>query len=217
MGDDIVNRRLRLAVLVPLSLLAFCVLFVLPGFDLGWAGGLALLAGAWTVWYLLWRTLSDGPAPDRTGEVAAAVSPGEQQAWIGLVFTGAILLYYALRAPLMVGEDGGMAPAASAIGRHIGLLVVAWLVVMRVLRQRWRDAVAEDERDRAIQARATAWARCALAVLLIALAVLFAFTPPARLAWAVPMTLSNLLVGGLVASSLLEYLVTGVAYWRDRH
>lgn len=211
------SRTLRLVVLVPLSVLALYVLFVLPDIDLGWTGGLALLAGAWTVWYLLWQTLRSAPALGRAGETLAAVSPGEQQAWIGLVFTGAILLYYALRAPLMVGEDGGMAPEASAIGRHIGLLVVAWLVVMRVLRRRWRDTVAEDERDRAIQARAMAWARCAMVVLLLALAMLFAFTPPARLTWAVPMTLSNLLMSGLIASSLLEYLVTGIAYWRDRH
>jgi hypothetical protein len=30
------------------------------------------------------------------------------------------------------------------------------------------------------------------------------------------MAISNLLMIGLIASSLLEYAVTGMAYWRDR-
>jgi hypothetical protein len=209
------SRSLRYAVLIPLSVLAFYVLFVLPDIDLGWPGGLAVLAGAWLVWYLLWATWS---APGTAvGDAGAAISPGEQRAWIGLVFALAILLYFGLRAPQMVGMDGGRAPEATVIGRHIGMLVVAWLVVMRVLRQRWRDTVEADERDRAIEAHATGWARGGLVAFLIALAVLFAFTPPDRLAWARPMTLSNLLIAGLIGSCLLEYLVTGLAYWRDRH
>lgn len=208
------SRSLRYAVLIPLSVLAFYVLFVLPDVDLGWPGGLALLAGAWLVWYLLWAAwTAPGTSP---GEAVAAVSPGEQRAWIGLLFTLAILLYFGLRATQMVGADGGRAPEATAIGRHIGMMVVAWLVVMQVLRRRWRDRVEADERDRAIEARAAGWARGSLVVFVVALAVLFAFTPPDRLAWARPMTLSNMLMAGLIGSCLLEYLVTGLAYWRDR-
>ena len=112
-------RSLRYAVLIPLSILAFYVLFVLPDIDLGWAGGLAVLAGAWVVWYLLWATLQESAASARADEAAAPVSPGEQRAWIGLVFTAAILVYFALRSPQMVAADGTMAPEASAIGRHI--------------------------------------------------------------------------------------------------
>jgi len=210
-------RSLRYAVLIPLSILAFYVLFVLPDIDLGWAGGLAVLAGAWVVWYLLWATLQESVAAARADEAAAPVSPGEQRAWIGLVFTAAILVYFALRSPQMVAADGTMAPEASAIGRHIAMLVVAWLVAMQLLRKRWLDTVEEDERDRTIQARAGGWARIGLSVFVVALAVTFAFSPPDRLAWARPMTLSNLLMAGLIASCLLEYAVTGIAYWRDRH
>ncbi|MCX7514513.1 hypothetical protein [Frateuria sp. STR12] len=209
------KRSLRYAVLVPLSVLAFYVLFVLPDVDLGWPGGLAVLVGAWVVWYLLWATWQSPAA--NAGEAVAAISPGEQRAWIGLMFTLAILLYFGLRAPQMVAADGGRAPEAGAIGGHIAMLVIAWLVVMQVLRQRWRDKVQADERDRAIQARATEWARSGLAIFVIALAVTFAFSPVDRLAWAKPMTLSNLLMAGLIGSCLLEYLVTGLAYWRDRH
>jgi hypothetical protein len=210
------SRSLRYAVLVPLSILAFYVLFVLPDIDLGWPGGLAVLAGAWLVWYLLWATMRDSATAAKTSETAVPVSPGEQRAWIGLIFTAAILLYYALRGSQMVAADGTMAPEASAIGKHIGMLVVGWLVVMRVLRRRWRDTVEEDERDRGIHARANSWARVGLSVFVLCIAVMFAFSPLDHLAWAKPMTISNLMMTGLIASSLLEYAVTGFAYWRDR-
>ncbi len=210
------NRSLRLALLVPLAVAAFYVLFVLPDIDLGWIGGLALLGGAWVVWYLLWQTLSEWAAASRAGDDVAMPSPGEWRAWIGAAFTAAILFYYALRGSQMVAADGSMAPEASSIGRHIGMLVIGWLVVMQVLRNRWRSAVEEDERDRQIQARAGTWARCALSGFVLCLAVMFAFSPPERLHWAVPMALSNLLMTGLIATSLLEYLVSGICHWRDR-
>lgn len=209
-------RSVRYAVLIPLSVLAFYVLFVLPDIDLGWPGGLALLGGAWLVWYLLWATMRESAAAAKTDESVAAVSPGEQRAWVGVAFTAAILVYFVLRSSRMVAADGSMAPEASAIGGHIGWLVIAWLVVMQVLRKRWRDIVQTDERDRQIEARASGWARGGLSVLLLSLAVMFAFSPPAQLAWAKPMTISNLLMIGLIASCLLEYAVTGLSYWRDR-
>ncbi len=210
------SRALRYAVLIPLSVLAFYILFVLPDIDLGWPGGLAVLFGAWIVWYLLWATMRDSSSAMTTDDAVALVSPGEQRAWIGLLFTAAILVYFAMRGPQMVAADGSMAPEASAIGRHIAMLVVGWLVVMQVLRKRWRDKVEEDERDRIIQARAGSWARMGLSIFVIAIALLFAFSPLERLAWAQPMTISNLMMTGLIASCLLEYAVTGVAYWHDR-
>ena len=210
-------RSLRYAVLISLSILAFCVLLVLPDNDLGVAGGLAMLVAAWVILYLLWKALHESVAAATADDAKAPVSPGEQRAWIGLIFTAAILIYYALRGGQMVADDGTMARDASAIGRHIGFLVAIWVIVMRVLRKRWLDAVEEDERDRVIQARATHWGRCGLVVFVLALAVTFAFSPLDNLQWAKPMVISNLLMSSLIASSLLVYVVTGVTYWRDRH
>ncbi|WEN15206.1 hypothetical protein PY254_00560 [Rhodanobacter sp. AS-Z3] len=172
------SRSRRYAVQIPLSLLAFYVLFVLPDIDLGWPGGLAMLAAAWLVWYLLWASLRESAAAAKA--------------------------------------DDSMAPEASAIGRPISWVVIAWLVVMRVLRKRWRDTVEADERDRHIEARASSWARGGLSVFMLALAVMFAFTPLDHLRWARPMTLSNLFMAGLIASCLLEYVVTGMTCWLDR-
>lgn len=212
------KQSLRYLIFVPLSVLAFYALFVLPDIDLGWPGGLAVLAAAWLVWYQLWLTLRASAQAAQRGELAkATASPGEQGAWIGLLFTAAILVYFALRSPLLVAADGGRAPEAAAIGRHIGMLVVGWLVVMQVLRNHWRDRVEKDERDRTIEARANGWARGSISAFVVGLAVTFAFTPVERLHWAQPMMVSNLLMMGLVASCALEYAVTAVAYWRDRH
>lgn len=210
------KRSLRLALLIPLSLAAFAVLFLLPGLHLGGIGSGAVLIAAWVVWYLLWQTLREWPAQSHSGDGVAMPSPGEWHAWIGLLFSAAILLYLGTHNAQMVATDGSMSRAATPIGRHIAMLVIAWLVVMQVLRKYWRDTVQSDERDRAIQARATSWARGALTVFVIALAVMFAFSPLDRLQWAMPMTLSNLLIAGVIGSCVLEYLVSGLSYWRDR-
>ncbi len=211
------SRSIRYAVLVPLSVLAFFALFVLPGIDLGWFGGLAMFAAAWLVWYLLWATLRESAAAAQSDESATpTASPGEQRAWIGLVFSFAILVYLGLRGPLLVAADGSLARGASAIGRHLGFLIAVWLVAMQVLRKRWRDSVELDERDRVIHARAVDWARGGLSVFVIGVAVTFAFTPLERLDWAQPMVISNLMMAGLIASCVLEYAVTALSYWMDR-
>src|SRR5258705_6031233 len=92
------RRTFRYAILVPLSVLAFYLLFVLPDVDLGWPGGLALLGCSWLGWGLLWATVRGrGTSPGQKGELPPA-SPGEEGAWLGVWFTPGTLLYYALRA-----------------------------------------------------------------------------------------------------------------------
>lgn len=86
------SRTLRYAVLTPLSVLASCVLFVLPDIDLGWPGGVAMFLAAWLVGYLLPAATQVSAVAGKTDESIASVSPGEQRAWIGLVFTAAILI-----------------------------------------------------------------------------------------------------------------------------
>ncbi|MGH8127229.1 MAG: DUF2178 domain-containing protein [Gammaproteobacteria bacterium] len=211
------NRSLRYAVLIPLSVLAFYALFVMPGINLDWLGNLAIFAVAWLVWYLLWATMKKSAAAAKTDETVATISPSEQRAWVGLIFTVGILIYFALHSAQMVAPDGSMAPRASRIGQHIVMLIIFGLIVMRVLRKRWRDAVKQDERDRIIHARANRWARIALSIFVLSVAILFALSPLDHLQWAKPMAISNLMMFGLIACSVLGYLVTGVTYWRERH
>ena len=211
------NRTVRYVVLIPLSALAFYMLFIMRGVDLPLPASLALLAAAWVVWYLLWATLQQSSATAKTDASIALLSPGEQQAWVGLLFTAGILAYFALHSAQMVAADGSMAPEASRIGRQIVMLIIFWQIVMQALRKRWLDAVERDERDRVIDAQCNRTTLVALSVFVLAVAITFAFSPVDRLAWAKPMTIANLLVAGLIAASALGYLLAGVAYWRDRH
>lgn len=130
-------------------------------------------------------------------ENTMTISVGEQRASIGLVFSAGIRVYFALNGAQMAAPGGRMAPAASTLGRQIVMLIIFWRIGMQAPRQRLRDAVERDERDRAIQARACNWARMSLAVFVIGAAVMFAFSPLDHLAWAKPMTVYNLLMFGL--------------------
>ena len=56
-----------------------------------------------------------------------------------------------------------------------------------------------------------------MTVAVIGLALMLGFSPAARLAWATHFMIANLLVFMLVASCLVEYAATVIAYWRDRH
>jgi hypothetical protein len=133
------------------------------------------------------------------------------------VFTGAILVYFAVDGWKLIAADGSPAPEAAEVGRHLGFLIFGWLVVMQVLRKRWRDTVEMDERDRGIGARANAWARWSLSLLVLGLAVTLAISAPDRLPWAKPTVVSGLLVVALLVASLVEYAVTAISYWWDRH
>ena len=195
---------------VALALVAFWVLLAGPeeilGLDLGGFGiGLSALV-AW----LAIHGISAAPH----GELDEQVSPGEWRAWIGAGFS-------ALVAGYLLAKGDVIASAADLhdlgrIGRNVVLLLIAWMVVSAVLERRWKGAVLADERDRAIETRAAAWGRSATMVAVIAIAVTLALTPAARLAWATPLVIAHLLVFALVVSQLVEYAVTGVAYWRGR-
>lgn len=214
------KRSIRLSLLIPLSLAAFAMLFLLLGIHLGRIGSVAVLVVAWVVWYLLWKALRERSAQsgdgDGDGDGIAMSSPGEWRAWIGLLFSAAILLYLATHIAQMVAADGSMSRAAPPIARHIVMLIIIWLIAMQLLRKYWRDTVHSDERDRAIQALATRWARGALIVFVIALAAMLGLSPLDRLLWAQPIRLSNILIAGVIGSCTLEYLVSGLSYWRDR-
>ena len=67
------SHRLRLAFLLPLSLLFAVVLFVLPDFDLGIPGGLAVVVCAWVVWISTWVSLLRVQPGDMIGALLICV------------------------------------------------------------------------------------------------------------------------------------------------
>lgn len=179
------------------------------GIDAGNLGVAVLMTVSWGSLVVVSRLPGRG--------IETAVSPGEWRAWIAFAFTAVIAAYAVTHAGAFRGPPLWQNPDAQRVGRTIALMVIAWGIVSAVLHQRWRDRVQQDERDRKIEARAGAWARIALSVAAIALAVLLGFTPGDRLAWAPPPMIAHLIVLALIASSLVETGYTALAYWRDRH
>lgn len=200
------------AALVIVASIALWLLLAGPatvlGIDTGNAGVALLMTAAWVSLYAISRM------PD--GGIGQAVSPGEWRAWLAFGFTAAIAVYAIAHAAVFQGPPLYRNPDAGRVGRNVAMLAIAWMVLSNVLGARWRAKVQEDERDRAIEARAASFARTSLALYVIGLAVMLGFSPAEKLAWAPLPMVAHLLVIGLILSCMVEYGVTAVAYWRDR-
>lgn len=150
-------------------------------------------------------------------EAELAVAPGEWRAWVAVAFLTAILAAMWFDAPvffaqLPIGEN----PDASGAGRRSGNLVIAWLVLDWVLRQRWKGAVVEDERDRRIEQVAGRWGRCATVAGVFGIALLLGFSPTARLQQFSYPLLAHLLVAALVLGAWFDHATSAWMHWRDR-
>ena len=194
------------------GLLAFWALLagpdVLAGVDLGKWGTALLVTVAWVSLYAISRT--------PLGDAERGVSPGEWKAWVGVAFMLAVVAYFLAKAHVFAQGAVWDNHGARAVGRNLVLLLVAWAVLTHVLGARWKGRVQEDERDLRIEQQAAGWGRSGLTFCLIGLAVMLAFSPAERLAWATPFMVANLLVLALMCGWLCEYAATAVMYWRDR-
>ncbi len=175
------------------------------GVDIGGLGVSLLAVVAWASLY----AVSRAPA----GGIEHAVSPGEWKAWIGLGFMLVGTSYLLGRIELMDGESMAQ---ASAVARKLVMLLIAWIVLSKVLADRWKGRVQEDERDREIEVRAAGWGRGALVFAVVGLAVLLGFSPADRLQWATHFMIGNLLILSLMVAWLVEYAATAGMYWWDR-
>lgn len=207
-----VQRSWGIAALLLMASLSLWLLMAGPerllGVDTGMAGVALLVTVAWVSLY--------GVSRLPRGTLERAASPGEWKAWIGSGFMLAAIVYFLGNVDAFADGTAWNNPEAAAVGRHLVLLLVAWAVLSSVLSSRWKSAVEEDERDREIAAKASGWGRGALTVCVIGIAVMLAFSPARKLQWAAPSMVANLLVFALMWGWFVEYVATGVAYWRDR-
>lgn len=198
--------------LIVMAGMALWLLLAGPGRLFGWDSGqlgMALLVGsAWGLLYAVSRLPREA--------LVRSASPAEWKARVGAGFTLVAIVYFLSK--LHVFNDAAFPDnhSASAVGRNLVLLLIAWTVLSQVLASRLKGEVEADERDREIAVEAAGWGRGALVVCVIGIAVMLGFTPADRLDWATPLMIGNLLVLALMWGWLCEYVATLVYYVRDR-
>ncbi|MEJ7746799.1 MAG: hypothetical protein WKF61_08610 [Luteimonas sp.] len=207
------SRHWEFAGLLGVAGVAFWLLLAGPstllGIDTGQAGTALLATVAWVSMYAVSRL--------PRAELGKTASPGEWKAWIGTGFMVVAIGYFLARMHVFQGPEAFQSPEASAVGRNLVLLLVAWTVLSSVLGSRFKDEVQQDERDREIEKHASGWGRTALIVFVIGLALMLGFSPGIKLHWATHFMIANLLIAGVMVSCLFECAATVVHYWRDRH
>lgn len=198
--------------------------------------GASLLASAAGLWLVFWSPDSMLPALRYglggpmlglgTSQLAIQLAVGrhtsfeqdtsaaEAKAWLSLFFIGAITVYLLVGAPALA--SGPPLGEAARIGTRLMAILVFWIVFAAVLRGRRGDVVTEDERDRAIDAKAEGWARAALTFCLVGLIALLGLSPAGKLPWATPTMLALQLLFVLLWASLVRNAVVAIMYWRDR-
>lgn len=180
----------------------------LLGIDTGQAGTALLATVAWVSMY--------GVSRLPQGELDAAASPAEWKAWIGAGFMLAAVGYFLAHLGVFAAAQAFGDPDAVAVARNLVLLLVAWSILSAVMASRWKGAVEEDERDRAIAARATGIGRVALTVCVIGLAAALGFSPAGKLQWASHFMIANLLVLAVMWGCLFEYAASAALHYRYR-
>lgn len=203
---------LALGALIVIAGLALWLLLAGPGRLFGLRtdsfGIPLLMLGAWSLLYAV------SQIPAATLDVVAP--PAEWKARIGLVFSLVAIVYFL--AKVYVFNDAALPhhAEATAVGRNLVLLLVAWTILANVVASRWKGAVEEDERDREVAVKSAGWGRGALIFSIIGIAVMLSFSPAHRLAWATPLMIGNMLIVALMWGWFCEYAATLVFYWRDR-
>jgi hypothetical protein len=180
----------------------------LLGFDAGAIGFALLMLSAWTALYAVSRL--------PRGAAELAVSPGEWKAWIGTAFMAIAVAYFLAKVHVFQTTSLLDNPDASAVGRNLVLLLVAWTILSSLIGARWKDRVQADERDLQIARHASGWGRAALTTSLIGLALCLGFSPADRLQWATLPMIANLLILALMVGYLFEYAASATLHWLDR-
>jgi hypothetical protein len=147
-------------------------------------------------------------------------SVAEQRAWIGALFIGFVLLDY-LRFMWAIWQLPDPPPTLDTVYalqflRRLFVLIVVWEVLSYLIGRRAGE-VQTDERDlrlKNVSARAGDWS---LTVIIVGCVCVLALTPAPLLAWWLsPIVLANVLIGLLIARSLVEHVVLTIAYFAAR-
>jgi hypothetical protein len=178
------------------------------GVDAG-ATGTAIFAGviAATVW--LFAKRGEHVFPEH-------MSIAERRAWVGLAFALVVVASFARHFWAMSSHELPPETFRDPIGRHfvqqLLMLLVSWTLIARLI-GRQAGAVEVDERDLRLLDRAHSAGDFTLTLIVIACIVVLAFVPMTLLEWwLAPIALVYVLIGMLIAKSLVEQVVLALAY-----
>ncbi|KFN46558.1 hypothetical protein [Arenimonas metalli] len=169
--------------------------------------GFALVALAAIAALVALRTL---PA----SKLDEAISPAEGRAWGNLLVSTVILACVVVESGELLGVL-----RAGELERIVGrsyLLVIAIGGIGWAIDRRWKQRIQSDERDRDIQARAVAWGRSALALLVFTVLAMLAGSPAEHLAWASHEAIAHLLLYAILLGFITEFGYSVVRYALDR-
>jgi hypothetical protein len=198
-----------------LMVVAGCALWLLLagpkqllGWDAGNVGMVLLIASAWGLMYAVSQTPREA--------LERSASPAEWKARIGAGFILVAMVYFFAKMHVFNDAPIPHNPHATAVGRNLVMLLIAWTILSNVLSSRWKGAVEEDERDHEIMVLAAGWGRGALIFSIVGIAVMLGFSPTGKLEWATPLMIGNMLIFALMWGWLCEYAATLVYYLLDR-
>ena len=143
-------------------------------------------------------------------------SVAERRAWLGILFTVFVLLSF-LRFMWTLSQQPDPPQSLDSLYakhflQHLFSLIVAWKVLSHLI-GRHAGTVLLDERDLRLEYAAVRAGDVALVAIIVACVCALAFVPAPRLMWwLTPIVLANLLLGLLIARSLVEHLVLTFAY-----
>jgi len=152
-------------------------------------------------------------------------SPGwsiaERRAWAGLFFVVLIFLAY-LRFMWTLGGRPEIPESLDELGAehflwNLGIMLIAWAVVSATIRGREPEVIAADERDLRMRRAADHVGDWALTIMIAWCVGLLVGQPAGRLAWwLAPLIAANVLVGILIAKTLVEHAYLVARYAWDR-
>lgn len=206
------TQRLGLALLVFGLAAAAAALFgpveTWGGLDLGSLGASLFVL---TLGALVWLFAARG---DEVFPEQASIM--ERRSWVGLGFLG-LMLVTLFRELLVLAGHGVVPDAINDLLAHrfiqrFVVLGIAWALISHLI-GRHESGVEADERDLRMRHRADRAGDWALTLIVIGGIVVLASVPAAHLAWwLAPIVLANVLIGLLIAKSLVEHVVLAYSY-----
>lgn len=180
----------------------------LAGVDLGATGAAVFM---FTLGGAIWLFAARGSEvfPEET-------SVAERRVWVGLVFLVVILAVFARELQMLAGHARIPEGITDFFGRRFieryVMLGIAWAVLSHLI-GRGERGIEADERDLRLRHRADRAGDWALSLTVVNAIAVLALVPTQLLSWwLTPVVLANVLIGLLIAKSLVEHLALAYSY-----